>query len=54
MSHGASYILSAINGIRSDDIRGRDLLSRSLVFGDRQVDLSSTQSESLNMFLQQL
>ena len=39
---------------KSDDIYKRRLMQKSLIFDDRQVDLSSSQSESFNLLIQYL
>jgi len=53
-AHGATKNLAEMNGPKSDDIHGRRLLRRSIIFGDRSVDLRSNQSESFNITLQYL
>ena len=39
---------------KSDDIYKRRSMQKSLIFDERQVDLSSSQSESFNLLLQYL
>jgi hypothetical protein len=41
-------------GPKSDDIHKRRLIQNELLFGDRQTDLHSNQSESFNIFIQYL
>ena len=39
---------------KSDDMSKRKLMQSALLFGDRQIDLRSSQSESFNLLLQYL
>ena len=41
-------------GPKSDDIHKRRLIQNELLFGDRQTDLRSNQSESFNILIQYL
>jgi DNA-directed RNA polymerase beta subunit len=41
-------------GPKSDDIHKRISMQKNLIFGDRQTDLQSNQSESFNLLLQYL
>jgi hypothetical protein len=43
-----------IMGPKSDDIYKGILMQKNLIFGDRQTDLRSVQSESFNLLLQYL
>ena len=53
-AHGAAYNLMDMMSAKSDDIYKRRAVQNSLIFGDRQIDLRSSQSESFNLLLQYL
>jgi DNA-directed RNA polymerase beta subunit len=54
MALGAVWNLMEMMGPKSDDIYKCIQMQKNLIFGDRQTDLQSNQSESLNLLLQYL
>nr|CAG8584891.1 15453_t:CDS:10 [Entrophospora candida] len=50
----AAWNLMEMMGPKSDDIYKCILMQKNLIFGDRQTDLQSNQSESFNLLLQYL
>ena len=53
-AHGVPYTIMEMMSAKSDDMSKRKLMQSSLLFGDRQIDLRSSQSESFNLLLQYL
>lgn len=49
---GAAYNLMEMMSAKSDDIRKRKQLKKSLEFSSHQIDLQSSQSESFNLLIQ--
>lgn len=41
-------------GAKSDDLSKRKMINHSMIFGDRNIDLQSNQSESFNLLIQYL
>lgn len=41
-------------GAKSDDLSKRKAINHSMIFGDRNIDLQSNQSESFNLLIQYL
>ena len=53
-AHGVPYTIMEMMSAKSDDIHKRRLTQSALTFGDREIDLRSSQSESFNLLLQYL
>jgi len=51
-AHGAAFNLMEMMSAKSDDIHKRRLMQNNLLFGNQQVNLHSSQSESFNILLQ--
>lgn len=53
-AHGAAYNIMEMMGAKSDDLSKRTIINHSMIFGDRNIDLQSNQSESFNLLIQYL